>query len=194
MAYDAGRGVTVLFGGDDGSRLNDTWEWDGSTWAERTPATSPSARRDPAMAYDAARGVTVLFGGDDGSPLSDTWEWDGSSWTERLTPTSPPGRREHAMVYDVARGVTVLFGGSGSTLLRALRRRRRRCRPCSSSAELRERNTAGEPEGEAFIKVVSGRAEPTGGQIACATRLARVSAHEAARGPHRLRVALEPED
>ena len=34
MAFDAGRGVVVLFGGRDGSlELSDTWEWDGGCLA-----------------------------------------------------------------------------------------------------------------------------------------------------------------
>src|SRR5262245_57827832 len=39
LAYDSVRGVTVLFGGDDGAGgkvfESDTWEWDGSTWTRR---------------------------------------------------------------------------------------------------------------------------------------------------------------
>ena len=116
MVYDVARGRVVLFGGynfvDLGSRLRDTWEWDGSAWIERTPATSPPARTGGAMAYDIARGRMVLFGGDGASGyLADTWEWDGSTWVERTPPTSPPARFFHAMAYDSARGRVVLFGG-----------------------------------------------------------------------------------
>ena len=55
MAYDAARGRVVLFGGtsDGAAGLDDTWEWDGSTW---TPARiRPTRRRRAArhaMAYD----------------------------------------------------------------------------------------------------------------------------------------------
>lgn len=37
MAYDESRGVTVLFGGmgENGTTLNDTWEYDGVTWTQR---------------------------------------------------------------------------------------------------------------------------------------------------------------
>ena len=64
MAYDSQRGRVVLFGGyGDSGGLADTWEWDGSTWVERTPATSPPARSGHAMAYDSQRGRVVLFGG-----------------------------------------------------------------------------------------------------------------------------------
>jgi hypothetical protein len=37
MAYDEARGVVVLFGGStqDGTLLNDLWEYDGTTWVQR---------------------------------------------------------------------------------------------------------------------------------------------------------------
>ena len=115
MAYDSARGVTVLFGGYTGSgfdRLDDTWEWDGTNWIKRTPATYPSARSSHAIAYDSEREVTVLFGGSVGSNgLDDTWEWDGTNWIERTPVEYPTARYSHAMAFDSARGVIVLFGG-----------------------------------------------------------------------------------
>src|SRR5947207_13779327 len=49
MAYDAGRGVTVLFGGYNGSSSNgETWEWNGSAWSLRS-SSGPSARDSHAM-------------------------------------------------------------------------------------------------------------------------------------------------
>src|SRR6185436_7986041 len=71
MAYDEARGVCVLFGGHvrlgDSSthHLNDTWEWDGSVWAERqvdadqAATNQPSRMQSPLMAYDGARNKTV---------------------------------------------------------------------------------------------------------------------------------------
>jgi hypothetical protein len=106
MAYDSARGVTVVFGGISmagGGLMADTWEWNGTNWTQRTPATSPPVRYAHAMVFDSARGVTVLFGGDpffisgSGSPLSDTWEWNGTNWTQRAPATPPPGRYLHAM-------------------------------------------------------------------------------------------------
>ena len=114
VVYDAARGVTLLFGGHDGSAPRaDTWEWDGADWVQRFPASSPSPRTQHAMVYDGARDVTVLFGGDAVDELRynpETWEWDGEDWELRDT-GGPSGRRFHAMAYDDARGVTVLFGG-----------------------------------------------------------------------------------
>ena len=110
MAYDAARGVTVLFGGHG---KQDTWEWDGETWVERKlDGPVPSGRSNHAMAYDGSRGVTVLFGGEGLVSSKDTWEWNGETWVER-TPDGPrpSARSSHAMAYDATRGVTVLFAG-----------------------------------------------------------------------------------
>jgi hypothetical protein len=120
LAYDGARGRVVLFGGGNGSSLADTWEWDGSTWTERTPAVSPVARYGHALAYDSARRRIVLFGGcNDSQPspyFSDTWEWDGGTWTQRSPAVSPPPRHGHGLAYDQARGKVVLFGGYNPSL------------------------------------------------------------------------------
>jgi hypothetical protein len=125
LAHDGTTGRSLLFGGSRiewlGSAtwtvrsLGDTWEWDGATWALRTPAISPSARSGHAMVHDSARGRTVLFGGRAGTNVvGDTWEWNGAgnTWTER-TPAFPipQSRFRHAMAYDAQRQTVVLFGG-----------------------------------------------------------------------------------
>ncbi len=91
IAYDESRGVTVLFGGQaygSGQFLNDTWEWDGTSWIPRYPATSPSGRRGHVMTYDSSRGRVVLLGGGAFGYLTDQWEWDGQNWAQ--IPTTPP--------------------------------------------------------------------------------------------------------
>jgi hypothetical protein len=115
MVYDSQRGVTVLFGGNDGEvDLGDTWEWDGSNWILITDS-GPAPRRLHDMAYDRTRGVTVLFGGTNYQQglFGDTWEWDGTAWVQ-VADSGPCQRGNHAMVYDSARGVAVLFGGGPS--------------------------------------------------------------------------------
>ncbi len=117
MAYDADRGRVVLFGGfgPGFQSLNDTWEWDGSSWT--LAATSgPSPRGSGVMVYDSARKETLLFGGSTGSgPAGDTWAWNGSSWTQLRPATSPPARVLSGMAFDTGRGVAVLFGGFSSS-------------------------------------------------------------------------------
>ena len=45
-----------LFGGFNGTAaLNETWTWDGATWTQLSPTTSPSARAGASMAYDPER-------------------------------------------------------------------------------------------------------------------------------------------
>jgi hypothetical protein len=127
MAYDSARNRVVLYGGvrcppdsdcNSPNLTGDTWEWDGSTWIERTPVVGPPARVEHAMAYDASRGRVFLFGGAgrdwENLPLflADTWTWDGSAWAEvAWSPSTPAGRAGHAVAYDSARERLVLFGG-----------------------------------------------------------------------------------
>src|SRR5262249_403249 len=121
MAYDVSRSRVVLFGGSDATLapLSDTWEWDGSVWTQRAPATSPPPRRAPAMAYMLHPGKTPLFwGGTHGSStglLGDAWTWDGSTWTQ-VASAGPGPRAKARLAYELARQRTLLFGGAGTGL------------------------------------------------------------------------------
>ncbi|MBI2945238.1 MAG: hypothetical protein HYY25_13675 [Candidatus Wallbacteria bacterium] len=127
LAYDSARQRVVLFGGGASGYgvLNDTWEWDGSSWNQRQANTAspgsnqPSGRQGHSLAYDGTRKRVVLFGG---NLLNDTWEWDGTNWSLRQAGDTanpgtdrPPGRVDHALAYDGARKRVVLFGGYQST-------------------------------------------------------------------------------
>lgn len=124
MAYDAARGVVVLFGGsyflpDHGYVYDpDTWKWDGSSWLN-VPAEGPSVRSFASVAYDPAREVTVLFGGyylngQDYFSHGDTWEWDGSSWSQ-VDVEGPSSRYGAGMAYDPSRHGVILYGGRTDT-------------------------------------------------------------------------------
>ncbi len=122
LAYDAIRGVTVLFGGLSNclpAASGQTWEWNGTNWSLMA-TTGPSARHDAAATFDPVRGVTVLFGGLDPAlgESRDTWEWNGASWTQRST-TGPSQRWRAQMVYDESRARCVLFGGLGLNMTNA---------------------------------------------------------------------------
>ena len=104
MAYDAARHRTVMFGGFDAGVIGDTWELDGATWRQRSPATSPPPRYQTAMAYDAARGRVVLFGG--------TRRWPAGRYVgvrrhhvDAAPAGESPHRRgsAHALAYDARR-------------------------------------------------------------------------------------------
>jgi hypothetical protein len=78
MVYDERRARVVLFGGTHAAgyvSFQDTWEWDGSDWLQRSVPVAPAAR-STSMAYDSQRGRVVMFGG--GNPFTafgDTWEY-----------------------------------------------------------------------------------------------------------------------
>jgi galactose oxidase-like protein len=116
LDFDLLRGCSVFYGGGDysSSALNDTWEFDGTSWQQVVTANSPGPRIFAAMSYDYLHGGMVLFGGDQGftgGPANnDTWFYDGNDWT-LLSTNGPPARAYHALVFDSARNVHVLFGG-----------------------------------------------------------------------------------
>jgi hypothetical protein len=119
MTYDRKRGNLVLFGGGEPGlcfECDATWIWDGISWAQLKPQTSPPGRTSAAFAYDETRQNSVLFG----SPsqvhpyLNDTWTWDGKNWTEQHPTISPPARGgadNIRLVYDPRHKDIVLFGG-----------------------------------------------------------------------------------
>jgi len=70
LAYDAARSRVVLFGGSlwpasqrYPTMFADTWEWDGTAWALRFPAQSPSVRLGPRLFFDPTRNKVQLSGG-----------------------------------------------------------------------------------------------------------------------------------
>jgi hypothetical protein len=84
-------GRVILFGGRLGTSpqsntqwtyFDETWAWDGATWAKLAPSPSPAPR---AWGLGGTLGATViLFGGvnNNSTDLSDTWIWNGSTWAD----------------------------------------------------------------------------------------------------------------
>ena len=117
LTYDAAHSQVVLFGGFTQTSpyyVNDTWLWNGTTWTQANPATSPDPRGAHAMVYDAGRGQVVLFGGFNFSVVrfGDTWLWNGSNWTQANPANSPSARDGAVMVYNAPGNNVLLFGGS----------------------------------------------------------------------------------
>ena len=119
FSFDRVRGRAVLFGGrsDPGNQiLGDTWEWDGTSWLQRTLPVAPSPRQVVAMAWDPVGRRVLLFGGNTGGSgdLQDTWSWNGSWLQVSATPPSP-ALQGALLVYDQARGRLHLtgFGNNG---------------------------------------------------------------------------------
>ncbi len=135
MAFDAERGVSVMYGGHRNSQYqscwvgtpstltqeslvcNDTWAWDGTAWVLLGGGL---VARDHAMAFDAVRGEVVSvgyrqpFGG--GNTRLDLW--DGQAW-RNVVPgigtwsggARPSSRISVGLAFDPVRGETLLFGG-----------------------------------------------------------------------------------
>ena len=132
----------VLFGGSPGSdcsnqrgNLDDTWLWDGTTWALActgctTDQSKPSARRSEGLAWDGGDGFAILFGGfgtcggHRSGACGDTWTWDAAddAWTRRCSgckpgTTRPSNRGSPAIAYSERRSQLILYGGKGNTVL-----------------------------------------------------------------------------
>jgi hypothetical protein len=134
MAFDAGMGQMLLFGGGAERSLDDTWVLHGDEWVHLHPRHSPQPRQGAAMAYDTTHHQMLLFGGvgfwpvdhtkpffEGGAPswpiYTDTWSWDGTDWeklSDRLP--SPVGAGMNArMVDDPANHQVVLVTVDHST-------------------------------------------------------------------------------
>ena len=106
LVFDAARNRTVLFGGRSGGEcgtpLGDTWEWDGSGWSPRALANNPPAAGGVQPVFDSSRNVVWMLVG------ADMWMYDGIDWQAA---GSPEGRAGFAMAYDSGRERLVVFGG-----------------------------------------------------------------------------------
>jgi hypothetical protein len=107
LAFDPTSHQIVLFGGHgNGTKLGDTWTWDGTVWTQRMLSDGPSPRADASMAFLAATNTIVLFGGGQG----DEWIWNGSAWLRASPVHAPSVRTGAAMVSDGQH--LLVFGGA----------------------------------------------------------------------------------
>jgi hypothetical protein len=115
---ELGSNKVVVYGGYGGllgdagyGILDDTWTFDGSSWAFVTDV-GPGARLYHAMA--SWNGKVVLFGGasdvNGNDLLGDTWIFDGGSWSEVTTSAQAPSARSSAAMATLD-GKLYLFGG-----------------------------------------------------------------------------------
>lgn len=128
IAYDPASTQLILFGNyfhlgaspRSVRARSETWDWNGSTWVQLHPKTSPRPLAGSAMAYDAQLHELILFGGGKILPMhpgnsSSTWAWNGRAWTLLQVRRHPPGLSEAPMSYDGATNQVVLFGGFDAT-------------------------------------------------------------------------------
>jgi hypothetical protein len=131
MAFDAGDGYVVLFGGVAytasgrfSGTTNETWIFVSGHWTRLKLALEPPARFGAAMSYDAADGYVLMFGGGpsaySGALLTDTWAFSAGKWSQVNVNSAPSGRAYAGMAYDAMDGYVVLFGGLGYNATNAL--------------------------------------------------------------------------
>ena len=117
-AYDAANNDVVIFGGiahGATTSSSDTWLFNGTTWTQASPTSSPSPRSEYFLAYDGGLPGVVLFGGyaDGTGDMNDTWKWDPTSnaWSLATGIAAPAGRDSGGMAFDQTTGQLVQFGG-----------------------------------------------------------------------------------
>lgn len=120
LVYDAARGVAVLYGGLASAisippPTSETWEWNGVTWTQATPAANAGPRYRYAACYDSLRSRVVIYGGATTQlltvPNNQTWEYQGTTWSLATTNGNPGPRDRAAMCFHAGFGKAVLFGG-----------------------------------------------------------------------------------
>ena len=90
--------------------LGDTWEWNGTAWAQIAGA-GLSPRSGAASAYYPELSGVVVSGGNVSGVISDeTWLWNGTVWQSvQMAEITPHWM--HGMSYDVAGNRLVVSGG-----------------------------------------------------------------------------------
>ncbi|MEQ9499329.1 MAG: hypothetical protein RIT81_20765 [Deltaproteobacteria bacterium] len=115
LAYDAGCGCAVMFGGDQNSfASNETWLWDGRQWTRVGAGVAPTGSINANLVYDPLRDRMVLFGGRTlgAAPVEETWEWDGTTWLE-IVDEGAAARSTWSATWDAGRGSVVRLGLDG---------------------------------------------------------------------------------
>jgi hypothetical protein len=111
MAYDPRTLRTILFGGHDWQRtagaFDDTWSWDGATWTQLAPTTSPPGMSGHRLVFDHNLGGVVLLGNAGGQ--AQLWQWTGTDWLQLKTTTTPTYTWMLAAAFDEARRRLVVY-------------------------------------------------------------------------------------
>ena len=115
MGWDAGTSQLLMYGGNDGPDLGDTWIWNGTAgnWTRETPATSPGPLSSAPLVYDGTSGQMLLIAGDSNEVAqSNVWNWSGSNWSKQTpSKTLAPARVAPVAGYDTSTTQLLLFGG-----------------------------------------------------------------------------------
>jgi hypothetical protein len=113
------RNRTVLFSGNprNGLTLQDTWEWNGSTWTQFSVTEGPVNRLGHRLVYNSDAQRVCVFGSSGYTTGEDLWEWNGSTWTQRTILNTIEEKYTRTLAYDGANHALVTFGGRGSDVV-----------------------------------------------------------------------------
>jgi len=89
----------------------ETWSWNGSDWAQLSPATSPSDSGTMLLDGRHVLLVAASAGMVRGRYLTQTWEWDGNTWHLLDPKVNLPLLGFASGAYDPQRGQLVLLTG-----------------------------------------------------------------------------------
>lgn len=115
MAYDPALGAVVVYGGTEPggptgfAPLGDTWEFQGGTWTNITPAGGAGPREAPVLVFDVRANLLVLFGS---SSSRAVWALEHGAW--RVLRGIAPMPADHTgpgFVFDPHREAIMLMGG-----------------------------------------------------------------------------------
>jgi hypothetical protein len=113
--YDVARGRLVLFGGGDpGTTLRDTWEWDGTQWSLRASTTPSITVGAPSKAvFLTGRNAVVMLVGSFSSGPTEIWQWSGSVWSK--VGDGPRGEMPMEVAATGPNDLVIFDGGTGLT-------------------------------------------------------------------------------
>lgn len=116
LAYDPARERIVLFGGRvlynwglPGGARNDTWEYDGIDWVQRTPLNPPPPQMRAWLGFDYAANKLMLCGGVGNPVTPSAFHYDGTAYTP--LPFPPTFAWFSALASDPVRQRIVFFDG-----------------------------------------------------------------------------------
>jgi hypothetical protein len=117
IAYRNSNDHIVLVGGvcsTTTSGIDQTWEWNGTTWKELTDVASPGRATAQAVAYDQLRDAVVYFGGFnafDATPRSSTNLYQAGTYKFPQDITRPSPRSLASFRTNPNTNIAYLFGG-----------------------------------------------------------------------------------
>lgn len=122
MTYDVVNDRMVLFGGSyvdangDPQPRYDTWEFDGTNWAQVGASGQPTVAK-PVLAYDAERKEVIMMGIDGTTLAGVMFRYDSTAktWTKITPAAMPPCVNEGSMLFQPSNKTLFWMGGICNT-------------------------------------------------------------------------------